>query len=442
MTRRYLLTTAIAWIIATVATVGFGQEPNQRSCNGKYKGFKRPTQQELALIIQNHTEWLDSLGGEQDPKRANLCEANLREMDLRNIRLSGADLDGADLSGANLIGAILSAAQSDEEVKDNEGKPFLRELRRTKWIRTDLNSADLRGCVMRGAALDGADLSGADLSELNEQSVGREKEEEDVLAIGVNMRLCNLTGASLVGADLRGANLHWTILSSVLFEPKSLPTIDGIGSAIGLSELWYKENANPMVALREELKSAGLRKEERAVTFAIKHNERVKSGWAESAFNFVLFELTCKYGMEPGRPLEILVVLALIFSLVYMIALNGRRKSSIWAIWPPDSTFRESERPVRVPDRLADFRRGEWRPFTWLKKWLRLWLIGAYFSLLSAFQIGWRELNFGNWLSRMQPREFVLRPTGWVRVISGVQALLSVYLLALWALTYFGRPFE
>jgi len=32
--------------------------------------------------------------------------------------------------------------------------------------------------------------------------------------------------------------------------------------------------------------------------------------------------------------------------------------------------------------------------------------------------------------------------TGWVRVVSGVQSLISVYLLARAVLTYFGRPFE
>jgi len=64
------------------------------------------------------------------------------------------------------------------------------------------------------------------------------------------------------------------------------------------------------------------------------------------------------------------------------------------------------------------------------------------FSLVSAFQIGWREFNVGNWITRLQPREYTLRATGWVRVVSGVQSLLSVYLLALWVLTYFGRPFE
>jgi hypothetical protein len=42
----------------------------------------------------------------------------------------------------------------------------------------------------------------------------------------------------------------------------------------------------------------------------------------------------------------------------------------------------------------------------------------------------------------MQPREYILRATGWVRFFSGLQSVVSVYLLALWALTYFGRPFE
>jgi hypothetical protein len=68
--------------------------------------------------------------------------------------------------------------------------------------------------------------------------------------------------------------------------------------------------------------------------------------------------------------------------------------------------------------------------------------LALYFSLLSAAHIGWRDLNVGSWIARIQPREYMLRATGWVRVVSGIQSLLSVYLVALWVLTYFGRPFE
>jgi hypothetical protein len=65
-----------------------------------------------------------------------------------------------------------------------------------------------------------------------------------------------------------------------------------------------------------------------------------------------------------------------------------------------------------------------------------------YFSLLSAFHLGWRELNVGSWIVRLQTREYTLRARGWVRTVSGLQSLLSVYLLGLAVLSYFGRPFE
>ena len=84
----------------------------------------------------------------------------------------------------------------------------------------------------------------------------------------------------------------------------------------------------------------------------------------------------------------------------------------------------------------------QWLQVPLKRRWIRVLLIGLYFSLLSAFHIGWRELNVGTWIARLQPREYALRATGWVRMLSGFQSLLSVYFLALWALTYFGRPFE
>jgi hypothetical protein len=29
-----------------------------------------------------------------------------------------------------------------------------------------------------------------------------------------------------------------------------------------------------------------------------------------------------------------------------------------------------------------------------------------------------------------------------VRVVAGIQSLLSIYLIAIWVVTYFGRPFQ
>jgi hypothetical protein len=61
---------------------------------------------------------------------------------------------------------------------------------------------------------------------------------------------------------------------------------------------------------------------------------------------------------------------------------------------------------------------------------------------MSAFNIGFREMNLGRWIRLMQPREFDIKARGWLRVVSGLQSLTSVYLLALAILSHFGTPFD
>jgi hypothetical protein len=59
-----------------------------------------------------------------------------------------------------------------------------------------------------------------------------------------------------------------------------------------------------------------------------------------------------------------------------------------------------------------------------------------FFSLMSAFNIGFRDINFGRWLRLLD-----IKAVGWARVVAGWKSLISVYLIAMWVLTYFGRPF-
>jgi len=39
-------------------------------------------------------------------------------------------------------------------------------------------------------------------------------------------------------------------------------------------------------------------------------------------------------------------------------------------------------------------------------------------------------------------RQYDVKATGWVRSLAGIQSVVSIYLFALWILTYFGRPFN
>lgn len=123
--------------------------------------------------------------------------------------------------------------------------------------------------------------------------------------------------------------------------------------------------------------------------------ERIKAwkrgGWGliESVFNLIFFELPSDYGMSPGRPL--LILLALIFSIPYMFAFRRQKRSGIWISLPEDRVHKRkgNPNPVKV---AADF---PGRPKGLFPCCSRVLRIAFYFSLLSAFRIGWRELNFG-----------------------------------------------
>ena len=285
----------------------------------------------------------------------------------------------------------------------------------------------------------GANLQYINLTEANLQETNLQE---------TNLSGANLSGASLNGANLRGANLQDaylrdTNLEGAIFEIKlnNLPHIPSIAEAKNLSSIEYLKSPHALVELRAVFKKYGLRKQEREITYAIKH-----SGYEnalkddnfltkiEVILGWIFFEKTCKWGMAPERPLFILLGLIFIFTLPYTQAISqdiyGKEKTDgIWNVWIPDR--RRKDLGKDKPEELLD----SINPWFCFKN-------GFYFSVLSAFNIGWRELNVGNWITRIQPYEYRLYASGWARPVSGIQSIISVYLLALSVLTYFGRPFE
>ncbi len=162
----------------------------------------------------------------------------------------------------------------------------------------------------------------------------------------------------------------------------------------------------------------------------------------EAGFSFVLFEMPLQWGMSPGRALRILGLLLLVFAAPYWLALQTPTgcKGGIWAVWLPHRVRKDqgADTPALVTSVSWPGRPGSRHVLSCAGAlWFAFW-----FSILSAFHIGWREWNVGTWLSRLQNPEYTLAATGWVRPVSGVQSLVSVYLVAMWFLTYFGRPFE
>lgn len=66
---------------------------------------------------------------------------------------------------------------------------------------------------------------------------------------------------------------------------------------------------------------------------------------------------------------------------------------------------------------------------------VRLLRAAMWFSLLSAFNIGFRDINAGQWLRLLTWREYDIKARGLPRTIAGLQALVSLGLLALWWVT-------
>jgi len=316
------------------------------------------------------------------------------------------------------------------------------------------NNPSFKGVVFKpGADFSHSKMVGISLSEASAKKAKFQSvdlSEADLFE--ANLYESDFSNATLFRVNLKEANIgkceFWEVKEfPTIYEPEAgnPPYIPSVANLSHLSSMTFKDSPHGLVDLREGFKELGYREQERKVTYAIKFRERqnlwnTKGGnsnevltlltlfrRAESVFYYILFELTSDYGLKPGRPLLILLGFIFIFTIPYTEFIQREGNDGIWKIWINDRVRQDlgSQEPVRI------YRLGYSAMRT-----------AFYFSLLSAFSIGWKDLNVGNWIARIQKREYVLKATGSARVISGIQSLLSVYLLALWVLTYFGRPFD
>jgi len=400
------------------------ERKEMRSLCGSNFVDRKPSNEELERILQQHKEWLDAYDQRwdteealADDRRANLCGADLSQSDLR----------GADLRYANLSFADLTATKMSQAVLDNANLSGIiahwAKLADASLIQVNLANAVLPEAELSGTTLDEADLSYANLVRANLKSAGFFR----TILIGAWLNDSNLEG--VVYALENGANVD----------------VSSISRAKGLSKLIFGESPIALVQLREEFKKSGLRKAEREVTYAIKHiqtltlmlgkfwfhkylsEEPTITERLEGALSYVFFDFTTKWGLAPGRALYILLILVPFFAIPYMFAVTRSGRDGIWRVWEPSRIRQDlgDDEPIRIQ-----------------VGWTKALVLGFYFSILSALSVGWRDINISYWIARVQPKEYSLSATGWVKAFSGVQSLISLYLLAIWALTYFGRPFE
>jgi uncharacterized protein YjbI with pentapeptide repeats len=416
---------------------------------------------------------------------ANFMLADLSNAELYNANLAGATLSGAGLSGASLIGANLSRA-------DLRGAYLVgANLRAANLSGADLYGAhlshvNLLGANLSDANLSGADLRSADLSSANLQRANVNYANLSGAADLTNANLSNsdLTHANLGGADLTGAQvakaaLAYVDLTNAVYAPVSEPPAPYVAGITGLATLRAASGQQfAIVQLRKLLEDGGFRDHEREATYAIERNKTTDLlssapwwhfAWIVGVFRLVGFAWTVAYGMSPWQGLIEIVLLGAAFTFVYIFAIPSAstrtatasqtvqsgvipapaasvadgadavppptaQKSGIYQVFAADRIDAALAEPVVDKDPKIIRVSGT--------TWWDVFCKAAYFSLLSAVNIGFEQFTPGDWIRRLQGQDYTLEAVGWVRVVAGAQALLSVYLLAMWALTQFGRPFE
>lgn len=394
--------------------------------------------------------------------RAEFTGANLFAADLSGTNLHGADLSGARLSGTRLWGTIAPQAKfigatfdqmqiwnSDFKGADFTNATFFNmracdsDFRGAVFKnefehRIHFVSADFSDSVFAGVVFDQLDMTG--FKAMRADFTGASFAGTDLSK--ANLEGADLRNAIFNGTNLAGARLARADVEGALYQPEGEPPSQLLGLR-GLTGIRFKEEGEEgLFKLREVLRKSGLRDLERQATYAIERNRAlhdIASGQpsrvAEAVFRTVFFDWTTQYGLRPGRPIALLLLSFLLLTPVYSWAVSrGRaRGGAIYRVRPRERIV-ETDQGVAydVPTEAELIRVSGGRAVKW----------GAYFSLMSAFHIGFREFNVGSWISRLTPAKFSLEPVGWVRTVAGIQSLVSVYLVALAVLTYFGRPFD
>ena len=248
------------------------------------------------------------------------------------------------------------------------------------------------------------------------------------------------------------------IFDMSLIDRMSLSTL---ADAKGLANLRYLESEVGLVGIRQGFKALGLTLQERKIHFAINHERKQRfrnTPGLEAKSEFLwyeIIELLTGYGLHPVRSLLLMLKLIGLMSIVYFFPIIYGRDyqsgksipSGIWLHQAEDCSVHLNQFHKDIPTPIKKLFIPEGLSVSDRRRALIINLLIAlfhalYFSASVTFRIGWRDLSIGNWITRIDPRGVVLKSTGWVRTVSGIQSVIGVFLFGLFLWSYFTLPLE
>lgn len=354
--------------------------------------------------------------------------------DSGNNRLRGApDLKATVAAHQQWLAAGGCAPGEDGRV-DRED-PSLKtdsigDLQPVSFFRTDLHRADFSNQDLRCASFIGANLTdanffGADLR-------------------GAFFNRATLLRANFERTDLRGTILHNADLQYLVYQPKYPPLPPSLALSTNLNYITYNDDPTFLYSLKNALKERGYQDAQKSVIAALRRSHppedslgskfHLLKGNVARAIQFVLFDWTSEFGSNSFRPLLIILMMWLLCGAVYAAAVLREGKAGLFLV----STGERIPKGKKTPY-VRRIRPAQLQVAPRIRSAISS---GLFFSFRRTFHFGFKELDFGNWLKLLQSREFDIIAYGWPRVVSGVQSILSIYLLALSILSAFTTPFD
>jgi len=241
------------------------------------------------------------------------------------------------------------------------------------------------------------------------------------------------------GATLDSGSFYKADISNVVFSPESLGafTMGHMIRAEGLDKLFQDDRPEQIARLKTYFRDNCARQREREITCAINRQEQ---GFLKKA----LFDCPFKYGASLSRPFLFVAGIYILATVLYYILLRFLRRGGMIffgkeIVMLNGEARRESETINEYIEKVA--RLPIWRRER-LGGEIKIIIMILTFSLISTFNLGFRDYDFARWLRLMWFHNVEFKADGAVRLIAGVQSLLSVLLMVLGLLFYYGRFFD
>jgi hypothetical protein len=347
------------------------------------------------------------------------------------------------LEGASLSGCTIHSSFSGKDISS------------MTFLNVNAVNANFSGVQGKHSLFSNSDLTGANL---------RNGQLSDATFTGQlsSLRWANLSGTTMDraafddGVDMEGANLAGASMTEVIFSPRSLPDVAYLASAEkGLETMRAPGDPIALIKLRKELSNMGLGARVRDVTLALRRSEQEQS-WdscrtgsdfggrafldhkytrrLDACFMFftrkIALDYTCQFGRRPWRPLGIIALLGLVWTLVLVVWMSVAPRPGVALVFKT----RDGKDVTIALKKLV--RRAYSRP----KRMLAYAKFAAALSLSSVFNLPFKGVEVGRWLRMLSARDYDFKTRGRMRTFTGCLSLLCFYLLALWVLNFFGEP--